>query len=720
MIVFMRSQVTLFWAKKAKASCLPLPACLKHAFFRSTSWGLVFLFSLCFSVFLVSHAQAKITFAGQAEKETPVSFSTEVFRLSSSNLNVNQPSGQNASSPHSAEVNHDSRDILLLLWLTPANGNYAYANDPGEGGLPTKITLLAPGKPSNEPKSGNLAGDMLSPAPRGEIIYPLGKQVADIYSDGKQVNVYNERTPIYIYLPGILPASLLENNPHMPALPNAAANAPLSKTLGNKSQAENAPLDLTINFEVSLLLCSSKNCTPVKKTLSVDIFGQQAVRDLPLAEDQPWWNEFSEARSIIYNTPPNMAPVYDSPVLEIESLGKALALGFIAGLILNFMPCVFPVVSLKLLSFIITLGQPDSALRIRAFRRQNAMFALGVIVWFTLLSGILSAMDLLWGQIFQSQGMVMAMLLLVFALTLSLFGLFMLPSFAFREKQGKVSKRSAFITGMIATCLATPCSGPLLGGVLGWSFNQPQPILGIVFVSVGLGMASPYIMLAIFPKLGRHFPKPGPWLARLEVLLGFFLMLTCAYLFTLLTQDVRIWAVAAMLALFVLGWLWGKLQIKQGCGGIFYWRWLLGCLGALVLFLLLWQYVFYGQNRGAWEPYNKDRFMALQGEKNIVLEFTADWCPNCKLLERTVFTSQLMEDWQSRYDVVFMQVDLTSNNPEGYEFLNALGSNRIPVVALFPKHENAEGQLTPLVLRDLFGPEGLEEAAEKVWNTAKH
>ena len=182
----------------------------------------------------------------------------------------------------------------------------------------------------------------------------------------------------------------------------------------------------------------------------MDIPGQQALHELPLAEEQPWWNDFSEARSIIYNTPPSMAPMYDSPVLEIESLGKALILGFIAGLILNFMPCVFPVVSLKLLSFIITLGQPNSALRIRAFRRQNAMFALGVIVWFTLLSGILSAMDLLWGQIFQSQGMVMAMLLLVFALTLSLFGLFMLPSFAFREKQGHVSKRSAFITGMIA------------------------------------------------------------------------------------------------------------------------------------------------------------------------------------------------------------------------------------------------------------------------------
>lgn len=716
MIFFMRSQVKLIFTKKAKASCLPLSAFLKHAFAKSSCWGLGFLVLLCFSILPVLPglpvlpAQAKITFAGQ-DAEAPVSFSTEFFRLDSSNLSPNQSASQNASSSPAAEGNHENRDIILLLWLTPAHDHYAYANDPGEGGLPTKITLLAPGKHAKGAKNRDLTGEMLSPAPRGEIIYPLGKQIADIYSDGKQVNVYNERTPIYIYLPGILPA-----NPTEPD----SIGASLAKRLGDKSAAGNASLDLTINFEISLLLCSSKNCTPVKKTLSADIPTHQALQELPLAEEQPWWNDFSEARSIIYNTPPSMAPVYDSPVLEIESLGKALILGFIAGLILNFMPCVFPVVSLKLLSFIITLGQPNSALRIRAFRRQNAMFALGVIVWFTLLSGILSAMDLLWGQIFQSQGMVMAMLLLVFALTLSLFGLFMLPSFAFREKQGHVSKRSAFITGMIATCLATPCSGPLLGGVLGWSFNQPQPILGIVFVSVGLGMASPYILLAIFPKLGRHFPKPGPWLARLEVLLGFFLMLTCAYLFTLLTQDVRIWAIAAMLALFGLGWLWGKLQIKQGCGGIFYWRWLLGCLVALVAFLFLWQYVFYGQNQGAWEPYSKDRFMALQGEKNIVLEFTADWCPNCKLLERTVFTSERMQDWQSRYDVVFMQVDLTSNNPEGYEFLNALGSNSIPVVALFPKYENEEGQLTPLVLRDLFGPEGLEEAAEKIWNTPKH
>ena len=708
------SQIKFYFSKTSKPILVFL-----LAFFVLAVLGLSALSPLS------AEAQS-ITFAGQEKNKAPVSFDTEIFRLSPPSsseqpLNLSQElslatnqietqpeiltenAATNATLGKSFNANdiHESRDIVLLLWLTPAADHYAYANDPGEGGLPTKVVLRAPGQP------GDL-GNINRPTPRGEVIYPLGKQVADIYSDGKQVNVYNERTAIYIYLPGIIPVTPLMQQP--------------AGLLGESLQGgpEEFPPDVSIDLEISLLLCSSKNCTPVKKTMNVLIPGQKLVQALPVAQEQAWWDDFSQARSIIYNTPPDMAPVYDSPVLEIQSLGKALVLGFIAGLILNFMPCVFPVVSLKLLSFMITLGQPDSAVRIRDFRRQNAMFALGVITWFTLLSGILAAMDLLWGQIFQSQGMVIVMLLLVFALTLSLFGLFMLPSFAFREKQGRVTKRSAFITGMLATCLATPCSGPLLGGVLGWSFNQAQPILGLVFLAVGLGMASPYLMLAIFPELGRYFPKPGRWLARLELLLGFFLMLTCAYLFTLLTQEIRIWAVVAMLVLFVVGWLWGRHQIKQGYGGIFFWRWLLGCLGALVVFLLVWQYVFYSQEQGNWEPYSRESFMALQGQKNIVLDFTADWCPNCKLLERTVFTAERMQDWRVRYDVVFMQVDLTSHNPEGYEFLNALGSSSIPVVALFPKQENAEGQLTPLVLRDLFGPEGLEEAAEKIWGVPKH
>ena len=413
---------------------------------------------------------------------------------------------------------------------------------------------------------------------------------------------------------------------------------------------------------------------------------------------------------------PSMAPVYDSPDLEIEGLGKALVFGIIAGLILNFMPCVFPVVSLKLLSFIVTLGQPDSEKRLRAFRFQNLMFALGVIVWFTILSGVLSTMDLLWGQLFQSQIMVIIMLVMVFALTLSLFGLFMLPSFAFREKQGRrVTKRSAFITGILATCLATPCSGPLLGGVLGWSFNQPQPILGMVFLSVGLGMASPYLLLAAFPNLARYFPKPGPWLAKLEVVLGFFLLVTCAYLFSLLTGEGRAMAAAALGLVFVSGWIWGRRQNKKGMEGIFYWRWLMGCIAALAALLAVWNFALFDDDKAQWIPYSEEAFLAARTSNNIVVDFTANWCPNCKLLERTVFTEERIKDWQDRYNAVFMQIDLTHDNPEGYAFLEALNSSSIPVVALFPKQTGECTELNPIVLRDLFGPDRLEEAAKKAW-----
>ena len=618
---------------------------------------------LVFLLLFTAAAQAQgITFSGQGSgkggaRSLPVEFATAVFEIES------EPGAR-----------------VIMLELTPASGQYAYANDPGEAiGRPTTVT----------PKF-----EVPAHTPNFTIVYPLGKQIADVYSGGRQVNVYDETVSIFIYLPAIQLSSPVDN-----------------------ATASPQAFDFKAELKISLLICSIQNCTPVNQVLPLEV---KAEAVLPNAEDQHWWKDFSESLLIIHNTMPAMNPVYDSPGLEIESLGKALVFGFMAGLILNFMPCVFPVVSLKLLSFIITLGQPDSEKRLSAFRRQNLMFALGVIVWFTILSAVLSALDLLWGQLFQSQAMVIGMLVLVFALTLSLFGLFMLPSFAFREHQGRITKRSAFITGMLATCLATPCSGPLLGGVLGWSFNQPQPILGMVFLAVGLGMASPYLLLAAFPRLGRHFPTPGPWLAKLEVILGFFLLLTCAYLFSLLTGSARTGAAITLGLVFVLGWFWGRRQNARGMRVTFYWRWLMGCACALLALIFIWNFVLFNKDEEQWVPYSEEAFLAARTNNNIVLDFTADWCPNCKLLERTVFTEERIKDWQERYNAVFMQVDLTHDNLEGYALLASLNSSSIPVVALFPKQNGESSELSPIVLRDLFGPARLEEAAEKAWSIPKH
>ncbi|MBQ4133551.1 MAG: thioredoxin family protein [Desulfovibrionaceae bacterium] len=614
-------------------------------------------------------AQAQgIVFSGQKANALPVQFSHSVYRLDS-----------------------DPQARLIALEFTPVHGHYAYANDPGE----------AAGRPTSVKPIFKTAPDL--PPPDYKLIYPLGKQIADIYSGGKQVNVYDGPTSIFI---AVYPAKENGLSDAVPSREDPAASADSTNGIFTNGR-------LDVELEVQMLICSLTNCTPVKKLIPVKL---AADASLASAEAQPWWPEYAEALKIIQNTMPALSPVYDSPGLEIESLGKAVFFGLIAGLILNFMPCVFPVVSLKLLSFIIALGQPDAEKRIRAFRHQNLMFSLGVLVWFSLLSALLSAMDLLWGQIFQSQIMVLVILLLVFALTLSLFGLFMLPSFAFREKQGQMSKRSAFITGMLSTCLATPCSGPLLGGVLGWSFNQSQPTLGIVFLAVGLGMASPYLFLALFPKMGRYFPKPGPWLARLEVSLGFFLLLTCVYLFSLLTSEMKMGAGLGLALLFCLGLLWGRRQNAHGMNIIFYWRSLLACVLVLAAFMVIWNHVLFRERENRWVPYSEELFMRESSQKNIVIDFTADWCPNCKLLERTVFTEERMEEWENKYNVLFMQVDLTHDNPAGYALLSALNSSSIPVVALFPRQADIDAPLSPIVLRDLFGPARLEEAAEKAWS----
>lgn len=580
--------------------------------------------------------------------------------------------------------------LLFVLRLKPDPGVYTYANDPGEGGKPTLVSLTF--KNIDDPLAT-------------EIIYPLGRQISDAYSDGRQVNVYDAPATIFISLP----AWRGKAAPEASAAPSSHPAA--SGGLADPVQAQGVGLAFDVN--ISLLLCSKKNCLPAQRTLSVDLTAVE-IAALPLAQAQLWWPEFETARALILQSALDFTPQYALPDMEIATLGKALLFALLAGFILNFMPCVFPVLSLKLLGFMMAIGEADPVQRVKAFRRQNFFFALGVLASFSLLAAVIMGLNLLWGQIFQSQGMVLAMLLLVFALTLSMFGLFNLPAFAWREGSASSSRHGSFLTGMLVTLLATPCSGPLLGGVLGWSFNQPQPVPSFTFFCVGLGMAAPYLLLALFPRLAHCFPRPGRWLSRLELVVGFFLLLTCAYLFSLLFKSLWLMATASMLGIVALGFIYGRYQARQGQRATFYWRWLLACL--LMLALLISGWYFLSKNRqGQWEDFNLEYFSALQGTRPIVLDFTADWCPNCKVLENTVFTADLMREWQKKYGAVFMQVDLTRDNPEGYALLASLGSNSLPVVALFPASRDEDGQITPLVLRDLFGAGQLQEAAEQIW-----
>ena len=398
-----------------------------------------------------------------------------------------------------------------------------------------------------------------------------------------------------------------------------------------------------------------------------------------------------------------LEPRYAAAELEIFGLGKALFLGLVAGLLLNAMPCVLPVLTFKL-SGLLLMGGGRGA-QLRRFREHNLCFAAGILTLFTLLAFLLGLADLMWGQLYQNQAILLVMLLLVFLMGLSMLGVFTLPTFDLKPGTSKHHPRlNAYLTGLVSTFLATPCSGPLLGGVLGWAFTQPLFVLVVVFWSVGLGMALPYLIFSIWPSLVRILPRPGPWMHVFEHLLGFLLLATALYLLSILPVEKHMQVLSVLLVVALCAWLWGRYCSLSAPPLR---RRILGLAGCVLLGLAVVWVLRPVTPLPQWRDFSPEHFTATLGKKPMLLEFTADWCPNCKFLEATVLTGERLREWQARHGMELVRVDLTRPNAYAVRLLEMLGSKSIPLTALFPAGDKAE---KPLVLRDLYSVEELQRA----------
>ena len=508
--------------------------------------------------------------------------------------------------------------------------------------------------------------------------------------------------------------------------------------------------------ELSMLLCSARHCIPVSQRLAGTVpallpeLSESAWRESALALLQSAHMAdvsspadssgdellFEEGRapplvsasspetraSAVRQLPPDDAtlpppedfnlrlkPRYAAMDLEIFGLGKALLLGLLAGLILNAMPCVLPVLTFKLSGLLLMGGGREK--RLRLFREHNLCFAAGILTLFTLLALLLGLADLMWGQLYQNQGVLLVMLILVFLLGLSMLGVFSLPSFDLKPGASSGNPRlQSYLTGFFSTFLATPCSGPLLGGVLGWAFTQPLFVLVVVFWFVGLGMALPYLVFSIWPALARILPRPGAWMHVFEHILGFLLLGTALYLLSMLPVEKHMQVLSVLLLVAFCAWLWGRYCSLSAPPMR---RRVLGLAGVALLCLAVVWVLRPVYPMPQWRDFSPEYFTANLGKKPLLLEFTADWCPNCKYLEATVLTNEHLRNWEAKYHMELIRVDLTRPNAYAVRLLDMLGSKSIPVTALFPK---GEGASSPLVLRDLYSTADLEQALEQTFS----
>lgn len=444
-----------------------------------------------------------------------------------------------------------------------------------------------------------------------------------------------------------------------------------------------------------------------------------------------------------------VGPEFNPANLEISLFQEASATwwylllkmgaGFLGGIFLNIMPCVLPVIGLKLFAFIQQAGES----RWKAFWL-NVWYSIGLLSVFALLAVLAITLQYGWGHLFRLAGFNVVMAAIVFAMALAFLGIWTIPIPGF-VGSGKVMQLTqqegipgAFFKGVFTTILATPCTGPFMGSALAWAFTQTPLTIFLVFMSVGLGMASPYLIVGIFPNLIRFLPKPGPWMEVFERLMGFVLLGTVLFILTFLDWPYVVPTVGLLFAIWAACW-WIERAAMTGMGL----RKIRAWVEAIVFVGLAWLVLFPGipirnTRLGGLLSVMESRFrqrvqeLALrealraspaeltndavylpsqfaQGGYTVLVDCTADWCLTCKTLEATVLNSRRVQEALREKGVILMKADWTHEAPEVTQFLTWLGFRQVPVIAIFP----AGRPNNPIVFTGWYTQRGILQALEQ-------
>ncbi len=399
------------------------------------------------------------------------------------------------------------------------------------------------------------------------------------------------------------------------------------------------------------------------------------------------------------------------------SLWMALALAFVGGMVLNLMPCVFPVLSIKLLSLAKQAADP-TALRIHALA-----YGSGVLLSFLALALGLIALQAAgsavgWGFQLQEPGMVFVLALLFFAIGLNLMGVYefanLLPQRAATWRAQRPAS-DAFACGVLAVVAASPCTAPFMGAALGYAMTQSPAVALAVFAALGLGMALPYMTLAVSPGWRRHLPKPGLWMERLKQGLAFPMFATAVWLMWVLGQQAGVGAMArvlmALVGVALLLWL-AHIGGLRGVLGK-------GVSGLALAGLLLWSWPAVAPDTGAagstagvaktadgaWLAYDEEVLKRLSAEgRPVFVDFTAAWCVSCQVNKRLVLNTDATREAFERANVALMRADWTRRDAVITQALARLGRNGVPVYVLMrPGRE-------PLLLPEILSHAIVNEA----------
>lgn len=395
-------------------------------------------------------------------------------------------------------------------------------------------------------------------------------------------------------------------------------------------------------------------------------------------------------------------PVAKAKPASTGGLWQAMLFAVLGGMILNLMPCVFPVLSMKVLGFV-NAAQAEQ----KEHRTQGLLFGTGVLVSFWVLAGILLALksggaQIGWGFQLQSPVFVTAMATLFFVIGLNLAGLFEIGG-SWTATGGSLTKGNgavpAFFTGVLAVLVASPCTAPAMGVALGYTLGQSTLVTLAVFTALAVGFALPFVLLSIFPAWLNALPKPGPWMGRFHQFLAFPMFAATLWLVWVLG------GLGGMMAMVAMGLLLIAFAIWAAKGG-----WLGKALAALGVIAAIWAFhhAVSGNDATALapEPWSVEKVAELQAQnRTIFVDFTADWCLTCQFNKKTSLHSQQVADAFAKYNVAYLQADWTKRDAKIAQELAKHGRAGVPMYLVY-----APGNADPVLLPELLTPKIVTDA----------
>jgi thiol:disulfide interchange protein DsbD len=456
--------------------------------------------------------------------------------------------------------------------------------------------------------------------------------------------------------------------------------------------------------EVTWLACG-ETCVPGKATLRLVLpIGNVST---PNAAEQPRFAALSNQAPSSASSAALAATTAKPNSLPAQSIWIPILFALLGGLLLNLMPCVFPILSIKALSVLQLSGE-----RRGDVRKMGWAYTLGILVSFWALVGTLLVLRLGgrhigWGFQLQSPHFVFVLACILFVFGLNLLGVFEIYG-AFVSVGDGLARRSgstgAFFTGVLATVVATPCTAPFMGAAVGFALSQTPLVIFAIFTALGFGLALPYLLICYLPIVSRMLPKPGAWMETLKQVMAFLVFGTTLWLAYVLSLQSSSTGLLLLMTAFVgLGfaaWLAARFTRTTPMAIV---------LGLAVVTsaslslskspLPVAPATVQASDTLVWEAYSPEKLAAYRAQgKPVFVDFTAAWCVSCKVNETVIFHSEAVKKKLTDLGFVLLKADWTNEDTAITQALNAFGRSGVPFYVVYPRGKESAAMPLPEVL----------------------